>query len=168
MLEQFNARIHQRAQLELDAINAKYGAAGEAVVAQFKTRAHQIDDETEASLADARRQRAALAGAAAGFRAAGDSLASVPPQSTAPAIASAPGGCSSDYECGFGSACKKDSGAFRGICAQAVNAYGNPTFQAPRADSIGPGTGDCSFDTDCSVGFRCVKSSGGLRGNCLK
>lgn len=76
--------------------------------------------------------------------------------------------CSSDYDCGYGNVCAKDSGAFRGICAKAVTAYGVPTFQPPRTDSLAPGQGQCMFDTQCPMGFRCVKTSGGLRGNCLK
>jgi hypothetical protein len=81
---------------------------------------------------------------------------------------SAPDGCSSDYECGVGFVCAKDSMAFRGVCARAVNEYGVPQMHTPDPASVGPGTGTCSFDTDCAPGFRCTKTSGGLRGNCMK
>ena len=85
----------------------------------------------------------------------------------APAPAAVPS-CSSDYECGVGFVCAKDSLSFQGVCARAVNQYGVPQPRLPNPGSIGPGTGNCQFDTDCTVGFRCLKSSGGLYGNCMK
>lgn len=76
--------------------------------------------------------------------------------------------CRSDLDCGVGNKCAKDSLAFEGVCARAVDQYGLPTYESPDPGSIGPGEGQCSFDTECPVGFKCVKTSGGLRGNCMK
>jgi hypothetical protein len=86
----------------------------------------------------------------------------------APSTGLQQGGCASDFECGSGRACVKDSFALRGVCATTVNSYGTPTFSPPNLNSVGPGTGSCSFDTQCGIGFRCVKTSGGLLGNCLR
>jgi hypothetical protein len=155
-----NAKARAQLQLEFDAINAKYSAMSEAVVARFKSQADQIESETGQRLDDASRKRAAMMAAGAALQAGANAAAAAQGPNAS--------GCSSDYECGYGNACVKGSGAFRGTCARSVNANGLPTFQAPDSSSTGPGVGTCSFDTDCSVGFRCVKSSGGLRGNCFK
>lgn len=77
-------------------------------------------------------------------------------------------GCASDFECPHGQHCTKDSYALRGICAQPVNEYGNPTHSPPRLNSVGAGDGSCSHDAECAPGFRCVRTSGGLRGNCMR
>lgn len=162
-----NAKARAQSHLEIDAINAKYSAMSDAIIARFKSQADQIESETSERLDEASRKRAAMMAVAAGLQAGGNAMANAPP-SSATAQAPAVAGCSSDYECGFGNACMKDSGAFRGICARSVDANGLPTFQGPNSSSIGAGAGSCSFDTDCSIGFKCVKTSGGLRGNCLK
>jgi hypothetical protein len=191
MVTRFNEKVDGRGQLELDAINAKYRDESEEVLARFRARAEQIDRETEASLADAQRARSAMAaigaGISAGAHAYANTLNQQPTQASlytptpvapthrypvptqvAQSSASPSGGCSNDFECGLGNVCAKDGGAFRGICAKPVDAYGGPVIHVPSGNSLGPGTGNCSFDVDCSVGFRCVKSSGGLRGNCMK
>lgn len=85
-----------------------------------------------------------------------------------PTVLASPRQCRSDFDCGMGHKCAKDSLAFQGVCAQVVNEYGTPTYASPESDSIGPGKGQCAFDTECPFGFRCVKTSGGLRGNCMK
>lgn len=85
------------------------------------------------------------------------------------APAAADEGCSSDFQCGSGKICVKDQFKMRGVCATAVNQYGNPTLQGPRLDSLNPGgEGQCSFNTDCPIGFECRKSSGSLSGHCFK
>jgi hypothetical protein len=77
--------------------------------------------------------------------------------------------CTSDYQCGIGHRCMKDSYSLNGVCAKVVDQYGVPQPGAmPRPDSVGVGQGTCSFDTQCPIGFRCVKTSGGLRGNCMR
>jgi len=159
---------------ESAALNVKYKAKSDAVLEQFRSEVAAINADTTQRLDRAERTRSALLAASTSMQAVSQSLAYQPPPRTGSVVtapttaATAPTGCSSDFECGFGNLCVKDSGAFNGVCARAVNQYGTPTHQAPRSDSLRPGVGQCSFDTECSVGFRCVKTAGGLRGNCMK
>lgn len=78
-------------------------------------------------------------------------------------------GCTSDYGCGYGEACVKGELESHGFCAKKVDAYGVPTMEPPREDSIGvAGSGECSFDTECPIRFRCMKRRGELTGHCIK
>lgn len=78
-------------------------------------------------------------------------------------------GCTSDYECPYGSGCVKAPMASEGYCAQKVNSYGTPTYSPPAPSSVQlGGRGQCGFDTDCPVDFYCAVQPGALRGACLK
>ncbi len=163
MLKAFDEKIGEQEQAELGRITAKYRAMSDAVMARFKSQSDQIESDTTQHHDHPQRRRAALAAVGAGLQAYGSALqnSAPPPQQPLPTVQAVPK-CSNDFECDYGNACVKDSGAFQGVCAKVTNAYGIPTYQAPRSDSIGPGTGDCSFDTDCGPGWRCQKTSGGL------
>jgi len=168
LLKTHNDSIMDSWKAENARIDAEYQGMLDVVVNSFDRVSARINEDTEQRLDRAERQRSALQGLAAGMHAAGESLSQSNAQTPNPVAVASPAGCANDYGCGYGNACVKDSGSFRGICAKSVNAYGNPTFAPPRLESNGPGVGNCSFDTDCSVGFRCIKSNGGLRGNCMK
>lgn len=133
-----------------------------------------IEQQKEAELEAARAEQARRERISRALQSIGQpyqpSQSSTPTQPYQPAVpqAVAPNGCSSDYECGVGFVCAKDSLSFRGLCARAVDQNGIPQPRLPNPGSIGPGTGNCQFDTDCTIGFRCIKSSGGLYGNCMK
>ena len=65
--------------------------------------------------------------------------------------------CSSDFSCGIGYTCVKDSYKTRGTCMESVNKYGSRVYNMPSTSSVGPNmsSGDCKFNTDCPIGFKC-------------
>ena len=65
--------------------------------------------------------------------------------------------CSSDFNCGIGYACIKESFKSRGVCMKEVDSFGTPTYRMPKSSSIGIGSadGDCDFNLDCPIGFKC-------------
>lgn len=66
--------------------------------------------------------------------------------------------CMSDFDCGIGYSCIKKPFQSNGVCMKNVDEYGNPQYNMPKLNSIGPNMnsdGECSFDTDCPIGFRC-------------
>jgi hypothetical protein len=155
-----------------NALRQRYTPQINDIIAEYDVESDRVITETRSELDSAQRKRAALLGVAAAMNSFGKGMTqtqvggnSYPNAYTPPRAAAS---CSSDFECGMGSACVKDSGAFQGICAKTVNQYGTPTFEGPRPGSVGPGTGQCSFDTECPVGFACVRTTGGMYGNCLK
>ena len=75
-------------------------------------------------------------------------------------------GCTSDYNCSAGSQCVKQFGSTTGVCAKAVNAYGNQSFAGPRPGSVMPKiheSTDCHGLQDCPVGFACEFQTGVCR-----
>jgi hypothetical protein len=135
---------------------------------------------------EADRRRRALAAMSAGFASMSQSTSAPyttysPPTGYAPTMpayspATSVGvttpsrkGCSSDYDCQYGSRCLKGFTRTQGTCAQSVNEFGTPTFAPPSPNSIMPGgDGDCSWDTECPIGFQCRKPLGQIKGHCLK
>jgi hypothetical protein len=90
-----------------------------------------------------------------------------PPAVNAPQDDPEPG-CSSDYNCKYGSRCVKQQYQTLGLCAQNVTPYGVPTFAPPNPESaLVGGQGDCQWNTDCPVGFRCIKGNA-ISGHCLR
>lgn len=70
-------------------------------------------------------------------------------------------GCTSDFSCGMGFRCVKEHYALSGSCMKEVNQYGNPTYGAPRLESIGPNVSTgCKLLTDCPIGFTCDAKTG--------
>lgn len=68
----------------------------------------------------------------------------------------ASGGCTSDFNCGYGFKCVKALYKNHGVCMKSVDSYGVPDMSGPSRDSIGVKTAPgCNFNTDCPVGFRC-------------
>lgn len=66
-------------------------------------------------------------------------------------------GCTSDFACSYGSKCVKPMYQSTGVCLQAVNSAGTPTWQAPQGSSVGPNvspTPSC-VTTGCPAGFMC-------------
>jgi len=70
--------------------------------------------------------------------------------------------CTSDYECGSGRLCLKGVGEMAGVCATAVNQYGNQSFAPPAPGSWKPGQRQCWTMAECPVAFRCES------GQCVK
>jgi hypothetical protein len=159
-----NRAVYAQGERRVDEIVAEHAAA--------QDRASRQRQDAAQDEADRRRAAAAIAGALRGFAAGASAASSGEPAQDVyarpRASAAAPSGCHNDYQCGYGSVCVKPQFSIEGTCARAVNAYGTPTFQPPRADSVMPGShGDCSFDTQCPVGFKCIKGSS-LTGHCMK
>lgn len=72
-------------------------------------------------------------------------------------------GCGNDFDCRMGFKCVKQNFSSVGVCTQAVDSYGMPTYELPSMDSVLtklPSSSDCRFDADCPIGFRCQASSG--------
>jgi len=68
----------------------------------------------------------------------------------------ASGGCTSDFNCGYGFTCVKALYKSHGVCMKAVDSYGAPDMSGPSMHSIGVKTMPmCYFNTDCPVGFWC-------------
>jgi hypothetical protein len=68
----------------------------------------------------------------------------------------ASGGCTSDFNCGFGFKCVKQLYKNHGVCLKAVDSYGTPAMSAPSTNSIGVRTAPgCNFNLECPMGFRC-------------
>lgn len=78
-------------------------------------------------------------------------------RSQATSVNSLPSTCISDYSCGPGMMCIKQAYSAGGICATAVNEYGNKTFPQPRPDSfnVQGALQGCNFTSDCPIGFSC-------------
>lgn len=73
------------------------------------------------------------------------------------------GGCSSDFSCGIGYTCVKNTFQSIGYCAKAVNEYGVQTYDLPDPASVGPKmpvSTDCKGLGDCPIGFSCDLRSG--------
>jgi hypothetical protein len=105
----------------------------------------------------------ALAAIGAGLQAASQAARPVPPTTTYAPTTTQTSACTSDYGCGIGRVCVKANYASTGFCAQAVNNFGNPTFDLPRLDSVGPKlpvSTDCKLPLDCPIGFTCDVRSG--------
>lgn len=72
-------------------------------------------------------------------------------------------GCTTDFECGYGKACVKGVGDYRGFCAQRVNATGGQSYAPAPPPQYGTSyKPDCYYDFDCGVLFRCSE------GRCIK
>lgn len=121
------------------------------------------DEVRDLEIAESRQRFASAVSAAAQAMAASrQSTAATPPMIYGGAPRAA-GACTSDFSCGIGWRCVKNNFAGHGFCARAVDAYGGPTFELPRTESVMikvPDDADCTFDTDCPVGFRCDAKSG--------
>jgi hypothetical protein len=124
--------------------------------------AQQRDNEVEN--ADRKRRAvwaAALQGFAQGMQNASQTSAAT---SYAPPTAyGGSGGCTSDFSCGVGKKCVKQYYNSTGVCMQAVNEYGSPSYELPALDSVGPNMpskASCSIGTSCPIGFRCDLGSG--------
>ena len=63
--------------------------------------------------------------------------------------------CTSDYSCGIGFRCIKESYKNTGTCLRNVNEYGTQTFDSPNPSSIGVNTGQGCMTSSCPIGFRC-------------
>jgi hypothetical protein len=112
---------------------------------------------------------AAVAGAAQGY-ADGKAAANTRATTTAPGPATrtavyVPAGCSSDFNCAHGSACVKPMYQSTGVCLQAVNAMGMPTFRTPDPRSVQPNLPPpgakkgCTYPSlGCPNGFTCDES----------
>jgi hypothetical protein len=116
--------------------------------------------DTEIEKADRKRRAvwaAALQGFSQGMQGASGSASGAGSQ------AYSGGGCTSDFSCGVGKKCVKQYYNSTGVCMQAVNEYGTPTYETPDANSVGPNMpskSSCSIGTSCPVGFRCDFGSG--------
>lgn len=127
-----------------------------AATAEFNSQAAIIqanyDDEAQ-SEADQKRRR--VRAVAAGMQAFGAAMAATPRSSYAPR---SPGGCTSDYACGYGQKCVKGVGQIAGFCAQAVDRIGVPTYAPPSLNSVGTGQAQCWSAAQCAIGFQCVSN----------
>ena len=160
VLKVHNDRVLQEYKVVSEGINAKYKGRLENLLAQFRTEISALEAERNAEL-EAERESAERVGRiflalGSGLQAAGQGLASDEPTTTSGHVE-----CMSDFGCSYGQKCLKNYGHMSGVCARAVNEYGNPTYEGPSSNSFSPGSGAC-MSTGCPIGFRCVS------GNCIK
>jgi hypothetical protein len=152
---------------KMQILRSKHEAEANDILAALDAELGEIQHWTQARLEEAESQRAVLRGlakkmqsGAAGLNAYAQTL-----QESSLAAGSYGSGlkeCNSDYVCGTGFICVKEPGRFQGVCDRRLNAYGAPSFDAPRLDSFGPGWRQCFSIAECPVGFSCVA------GNCRR
>lgn len=75
--------------------------------------------------------------------------------------------CHNDNECSM-QKCVKDWGELQGLCTQAVDEHGAPTFLEHDPTSSEVGDGNCSDDSECPSGAKCEKKPLAPRGNCFR
>lgn len=150
-------RYHER-RAEID---ARYHSLLEHVVGRFELELNEIQANKLDELRQSQQIRNYWLAVAEGMSAAGRALASQPNVVSNQSTQALRTSCVSDFDCGFGQICVKDYGSMGGRCAQAVNQYGTPTYQAPDSSSFRPGSGQCTT-TGCPPGFTCEG------GNCIR
>jgi hypothetical protein len=134
---------------------------------QSRIQLPEAQRDQEIGAADQHRRAigaAALQGFAQGMQSAEASTISSRSSSTASASSAygSSAGCTSDFSCGSGKKCVKDYYSSTGICMNAVNEYGGPSYELPELDSVGPNMPSkkgCTLGA-CPVGFRCDLNSG--------
>jgi len=65
--------------------------------------------------------------------------------------------CTSDFNCGYGESCVKETFSSDGICMKNVNELGTQQYKAPDPKSVLPNMntqGDCSSSSDCPMNFK--------------
>ena len=80
----------------------------------------------------------------------GPPIYSYTPTATYGGSESSSGGCSSDYQCGYGSRCVKAPAAGHGICLKSED-----PLRSPSSKSIGPGSLRLGCGGLCPIGYHC-------------